>query len=94
MENYNFSSPLSGKRLPLFCFFSSEMCLGMDHVMEVSSYVSWGKVSVLEAGVMFVFVGVCLFVCLVGFCVVWFCEVFFPLGFFLGFETEKEMIIF
>lgn len=36
--NRNFSSPLLGKRLLLFCFFSSEMCLGMDHVMEVSSY--------------------------------------------------------
>lgn len=32
-----FSSTLSGKRLLLLCFFSSEMCLGMYHVMEVSS---------------------------------------------------------
>lgn len=36
VENYDFSSPLSGKRLLLFCLFSSEMGLGMDYVMEVS----------------------------------------------------------
>lgn len=38
VENYDFSFPLSGKRLLLFCLFSSEVGLGMDYVMEVSSY--------------------------------------------------------
>lgn len=53
VENYNFFSPLLGKRLLLLCFFSSEMCLGKDHITEVSSYcvlrkrhcvVGWGDV--------------------------------------------------
>lgn len=60
------------------------MCLGMDHVMKMSSYVSWGKVSVLEAGVMFVFIG--FFVCLFGgvLCCLILWGFFSPLGFFLG----------
>lgn len=86
--NYNFSSPLLHKRLLLFCFFSSEMCLGMDHVMEVSSYCvlrkshcARGWSDVCFHWVVFLFSGVLCCLVLWGF--------FSPLGFFLGIWDRK-----